>query len=127
MEGKSVTNKPWAEHLADAKRLRGELGLQSPTKNPRQDRSDPQSIKAPPHGIPGTPARRRARGGSITKEDCLSALERFDRELPPGQRRTRAAYARFAVENGLPSPTVFDRRFGGFTVLMAQMRARRDG
>lgn len=51
----------------------------------------------------------------------IAALERG--ELAPSQRAPAPPNARFVVSNGLPSPTFFAKRFGGFTALMAEMRA----
>lgn len=67
----------------------------------------------------------RGKDRQLTEDDLLDALERFDQEFGAGVNRTRAAYARFARENGLPSPTIFDRRGNGFTAMLAEARRRR--
>ena len=57
--------------------------------------------------------------------ELLDALEQFDWDLPAGVDRTRDAYRQFATANGLPAPSTIDRRGGGFTAMMAEMRERR--
>lgn len=122
---------PWQEHLQAATRLRDSLGKESPPlpdgRVPRWLTGTP--IVAPDH-IPGAPKRDQRSAapgeGRVQKEDALDALDRFDRELVPGVKRTRKRYVAFAVEHGLPSATTIDRRFGGFKTLMTEMRRRRE-
>lgn len=118
---------PWRDQLILARDYRADLGLESPEipegDVPRRRRLT--TINAPA-SIPGAPPRGGAGKGWVTREQCLDALQLFDEQLPPGEKRTRKRYAAFAIEHGLPSPTNFDRRYEGFTALMAEMRRRRE-
>lgn len=117
--------KPWPDYIDEARAFRADRGLASPERLPREVRADPASIRVPSDRIPGAPRRRKTGSGQHTREELLDALERFDRELPAGASRTRAAYARFAKENRLPAPVTLDRRGDGFTAMIAEMRERR--
>lgn len=117
----------WADVLEEARAFRAEQGLTSPTEMPREVRADPATIKIPETRIEGAPRRRKAGVGQHTHEDLLDALEQFDQDLPAGVARTRAAYARFAKHNRLPAAVTLDRRAGGFTAMMAEMRERKVG
>lgn len=120
----------WSAHLEQARNYRAELELESPGLpfRSRRSRETRPPILIPDGGIPGAPPRQKRGSGAVTEEDILEALQRFEAELPAAQSRTRAAYKRFAVENGLPSPTTIDRRFSGFKAMLAKARAsRREG
>lgn len=116
--------RPWSEWIEEARAYRESIGIET-----ADDLPGPQGggleIKIPAGGIPGAPRRRRVGSGVITEADCLAALERFDRELPAGEKRTRKAYKAFATKHGLVSATTIDKRFGGFKSMLERARQRR--
>jgi hypothetical protein len=117
----------WRDQLLLARDYRAALGLESPEVPETLPRRRPRSITInAPESIPGAPPRGGPGKGWATREVCLDALQLFDEQLPPGEKRTRKRYATFAIEHGLPSPTNFDRRYEGFTALMEEMRRRRE-
>lgn len=120
----ATRSKPWADHLDDARAYRAQLGLDSPSENPKPlGHAVRREVKVPEGGIPGAPPSRKGRR-RYSEEDCLNAVERFDREAPPSEPRTRPRYARFSVEHGTVPPNNF-RHYGGFTALMKKARQRR--
>lgn len=118
-------DRPWPECLDEARAFRSQLGLSSPTKLPHETRVPLDAIQVPDERIKGAPRRRKTGAGQRTHDELLDALEQFDRDLPAGVDRTRDAYRQFATGTGLPSATTIDRRGGGFTAMMAEMRERR--
>lgn len=82
--------KSWAEVREETRAYRAELGLTSPTEDPDPLASRGLEVRVPAEGTPGVPRRAKHGRGRIT-EDCLAALERFDRDLPPRAARTRKA------------------------------------
>jgi hypothetical protein len=122
-----TARRPWRGLLKETIAYRRTLGLTQPTEMPKPSGgaggSSPRApVKAPaPGSIPGV-ARRLGKGQTrYTRHEPLTAIRAYLEQLKSG-KPTQKGYGRYAVRNGLPSASNFEKH-GGWRELVEEARA----